>query len=394
MGVLGPLKRNAEELEELKETYSGMIGMTKENLERYAGAILNDRHDLMDEEDPFFFLVWRDDDVMDISSIEELEKEIENLEMLKEDVSLSALSGKYAEIFAKKKDVEPDYENPLESYGELDEVENQLENLHESIDSKIVEQFDLDQDRAEQEYDMVDYKVLEIFYTFSDHITALPIPEAITEAKQNIKHEKENLLAKAVDEHREHKESIEHKYERTEIPLEPVDWEQVVEEEKIKDFMDISDMPTVTYGDTLHLMMEQKAEDIEGVEPEYPLHFLNKGRSKDVDRETRIDNTLRPDAVDDLFVYEFKHLPKKQKEFLEQNGEVEMNGKHKENVEQVNMYLNELDLPAGMLVYISSDMEIKEYVVERFDERDGENGYSEFIHEREDYNFETIGSKL
>lgn len=395
MGVLDPVKRNADEMEELKDSYSEMVEWTVENLDKYAGAILNDRHDLMEDEDPFFFLIWRDEDIMEISSMEEIEEEKRTLKMLKEDISLGALEGRYARAFAEKKDVEPDYSNPVESYGELDELEESLEGIDSRIKDKIIEKFDLDPDIVGQEYDRFDYMALEMFFTLSDRINALPFIESITESQQNIEREKENLLAKAVDEHREDRNSVDPEYDRADIPLEPVDWEEVIEEENIRDFMDISDLPSVTYGDSLHMMMEELAEDVEGVEPEYPLHFRNTGGKNDVPLGNRIDNTLRPDAVDDLFVYEFKHMPVEQKEHLQQNGGIEMNGKHRENIEQVNLYLNELDLPAGMLVYVSSDMEVKEYVVERHDHNpsnDKEEYMAQFIHEKEDYDFNNIFS--
>ncbi|MFB6115924.1 MAG: hypothetical protein ABEK10_00275 [Candidatus Nanosalina sp.] len=394
MGVLDPLERNAEALEQLNDDYSGMINMTLENLEKYAGAILNDRHDLMDEEDPFFFLVWRDDDVMDINSMEELQEEKETLKMFKEDVSLGAVEGRYAKAFVDSKDVEPDYDNPVRSYAEVEELEQKLDGLDERIEEKITEKFDLDQEHFQQGYDIVEYRLLEMFYTLTDEFEALPIPEALSEAEENIKTEKENLLAKAVDEHREHRESVNQDYDRVEIPTEPVDWAEVIEEENIQDFMDISEIPNVTYGDTLHMMMEEICEDIEGVEAEYPLHFTNPGERNDTLNGDRIDNTVRPDAVDDLFVYEFKHMPREQSIHMEENGGLERDEKFVDNVEQLNGYLNDLNMPAGMLVYISSDMEVKEYVVERHDNHGNVESLEEYIHDKEDYDFGSVTSKL
>lgn len=392
MGVLDPLDRNAGELEELNEEYSEWIDWTQENLNNYAGAILNDRHDLMEDEDPFTFLIWRDnDDPMSIDSMEELNRELTRLKKFKKDLSLGAVQARYVKAFTEEQDTEPDYDNPIESYRELEELEQRLDGLDRRIEDKIVEKFDLDEDHFTQEYDRFEYRLLETFYTLADSFDAMPVKEALAEAEENIETEKENLLSKAVDEHRKHKESTNHEYDRVEMPDEPVDWAEVIEEENIQDYMDISEIPGVTYGDTLHMMMEQLAEDVEGVEPEYPLHFRNKGDRDDTNKERRIDNTLRPDAMGDLFVYEFKHMPKDQSEFLNENGDLERNGKFRENVEQVNKYLNELDMQVGMLVQVSSDMEVKEYVVERHGRGDD---YENHIHHREDYDFDNVASGL
>jgi hypothetical protein len=391
MGVLDPIKKNAEELDELNEEYSDWIDWTAENLQSYAGAIINDRHNLMEEEDPFFFLMWRDNDVMSINSMEEIRGEMETLKMFKEDISVGALESSYMKAFANKMDVEPDYDNPILSYSELADLERKVENFTENIQNKLVEKYDLEPERFTSEYDIAEYKLIEVFYTLSDNINALPMKEAEAEAEENIAREKENLLSKAVDEHRKHKESTNNEYDRVKMSDEPVDWSEVIEEENIQDYMDISEIPGVTYGDTLHMMMEQLAEDVEGVEPEYPLHFRNKGNRDDVNKERRIDNTQRPDALGDLFVYEFKHMPKDQEVYLNQNGDLERNGKFHENVHQVNIYLNELDMQVGMLVQVSSDMEVKEYVVERHKSGDD---YEKHLYHRDDYDFEDVASRL
>jgi hypothetical protein len=392
MGVLDPVVRNAEEIDELNDKYSDWIDLTAENLEKYAGAIINDHHDLMEEEDPFFFLIWRNDDLMSINSMEEIERELKTLKMFKGDLSVGALKSRYMEAFAEKRDVEPDYDNPVESYAELEKLEEKVENLSENIENTLIEKYDLNPERFTSEYNRAEYVLIEALYSLSESIQAFPMEEAQHEAKENIAHEKENLLSKAVDEHRKHTESVDQEYDRVEMPDEPVDWDDVIEEENLQDYMVISDLPGVTYGDTLHNMMEKLAEDIEGVEPEYPLHFMNKGSRDDKNKARRIDNTLRPDAVGDLFVYEFKHMPKDQRDFLDQNGHLERNEKFRENVEQVNTYLNELDMPVGMLVQISSDMEVKEYVIEKHDQ--SAEDYENFIHQREDYEFDNIASQF
>lgn len=394
MGVLDPLKRNAEQMQAEKEDYDGMIEMTIENLNSYAGAILNDRHDIMDDEDPFFFLMWRNEDVMNINTLEELEEEKKTAHMLKQELSLEGIRNRFSETFAKDKDVEPDYENPIESYQKLDSLHEKLENLNSNINDTVVNKTDMDLERMERNLTKLDYHALEVFYVGADDIKALPLIEGVVESQDNIEREKENLLAKSVDEHREHKESVDPEYDRVSLPDEPVNWEEVIEEDEIRDFMDVSDISTATYGDTLHMMMEQLCEDIEGVEPEYTLNFRNTGHERATDIENRVDNSLQPDALGDLFVYEFKHMPVDQKEHLEEHGTLEYNRKFAENVKQVNNYLNELDLPFGMLVNISSDMDVKEYVVERHPQRhtisDPEEYLSEFVHEKDEYEFESF----
>lgn len=392
MGVLDPLGRKASAMQEFKEEYFEMLEFTMDSLDSYGHAIVFDRQDLLEEEDPFLFLPWREDP-MDIDSIEELEEEKLAVEMMKEDISIDAMKNKYAEAFVNRKDVEPDYSDPLESYRKLDELSQSLDGLIDRINSKMVERFDLEPELVETEHDWFEYRLLETFFTLSEKINALPLIEGIVESEKNIEREKENLLAKAVNEHREHKESLNPDYDRVGLPTEPVRWKDVIYEDNLRDYLDITDIEGVTYGDTLHMMMEQICEEIDGLKPEYPLHFTNKGERNDTPNGNRIDNTVRPDAVDDLFVYEFKHMPREQRMNLESEGDLTRDEKFYDNVEQLNGYLNDLDLPAGILVYVSSDMNIKEYVVEQHDKR-LEADLEEFIHEREEYDFESLSSLL
>lgn len=383
-------------MKEFKDDYSEMIETTIENLNCYAGAILNDRHELIEDEDPFFFLLGTEDDkVMEINSLDRIQEEIKDLKIMKQGINIGALEGRLMRAFAEKNDVEPDYDNPIESYSKLDELKPDVADLNASIKDKLVEKFDIEPDLVYHEYDRQDYQLQETFFYSSDCINTLPLIEGIVDSEQNIEREKENLLAKAVDEHREQRQSLDSEYRRPEIPLNPVRWEEVIDEESIGDFMDISDLPSVTYGDSLHLMMEETVDDLDRVESEYPLHFLNPGERDDLPIGNRVDNTLRPDALGDIFVYEFKHMPSNQQEYLHRNGNVEMNRKHSENIQQANLYLNEMDLPAGMLVYVCSDMEVEEYVIERHDNELAsihEDYLNEHVHRREDYNFEIVFS--
>jgi len=392
MGVLKPLERNAEEVHNLKNDLDELLEATIDNLQNHSGLIINDRHDLMDKKEPYFFLRWRSGDVMSINSMEELQKEIKTANSMKEDLFFENLRTRYAKGFADKKDVEPDYDQPIESYGELDELLSQLEILNTNINDKIVEKTGIDTPKSHKSVNKFEYDSFEHLYASLDNIDALPLIEGIVDAQENIKREKENLLAKAIDEHREHKESIDPEYDRASIPHEPINWEEHIDEDYLRDFFDISDISNTSYGDTLHMMMEQVCEGIEGVDPEYTLHFQNKGHPRATDIDNRIDNSLQPDALTNLIVYEFKHMPVEQKQHLEEHGTLEYNQKLAENVQQVNKYLNELDMPFGMLVNISHDMDIEEYVVEQHPQRynvfDPEGYIKEHAHKREEYDFD------
>lgn len=398
MGVLDPLKETTSEMQELNDDYSKMLELTVENLGSYAGVILNNRVEMMEEEDPFFFLIWRDKDVMDINSREEIQEELKAARMLKEDIFIEGLKNSYAETYTEQLDIEPDHDNPIESYSELDSVSRKLDNLIDTVDQKLINDHDVNPELVKKELDIVEYNIVEAFYCLTDSIDALPLIEGIVDSKENISSEKEDLLDKALEEHENHKNSVNQQYNRTEFPDEPVEWEEIIEEENLRDYMYVSDIATATHGDSLHIMMEELCENGDRVQPEYPLHFLNKGDRLDTPNGNRIDNTVRPDAVDDLFVYEFKHMPREQRDFLDQNGKLEENEKFIDAVRQMNGYLNELDLPVGMLVYVSSDMDIQEYVIEKHPVENWNNYQDEFnrkfIHEREKYDFENIVRNL
>lgn len=392
MGVLDPVRRNAEEMSELNQKYFDRVETTIDNLRSLAPAILNDRRDVMEEKDPFFFLIWRDEDVIDIESMDEIENQLQALEEFKRELSVGALESTYMDALADELDVEPDYQNPVQSYAELDELDRKLDGLSDKIHGRLAYKLGLDPDRFETGYDATEYYFVKTLYSLSDSIEVFPMLEAKHEAKENIAREKENVLSKAVDEQRRTKDSVDADYERAEIPTEPITWQRIIEEESLKQYMDVSGIAGVTYGDTLHMMMEELIDDVEGIEPEYPLHFRNTGDRRDTSRHTRLDNTLRPDAVGHLLVYEFKHMPKHQAKSFDRSGDLDRNEKFQVNVEQLNGYLNELDLPVGMLVQVSSEMDIKEYAVERHDAETAD--YEDFVYDRDDYDFDALSSMV
>ena len=396
MGVLDPLKDKASEVQEIRDRYVDMLDLSLENLNKYEGAILNDRHDLMD--DPFFSTFWMEGEIMDINSVEELEQVKEVTQEFKDSTELENLKGRYASKYAEKLDVEPDPENPIESWDDLDTLYTILETLPQKIDEKMDENHNITDRGFSKEIDFSSYTLSEMFFCISDNINAFPVIEGSVESQEIIEGEKEKLLDYAVKEHEKHKQGLNNEHNCTSLPLEPVDWESVIQEDNLKDYLDITDIPTAGGGDVLHLMMEEASENFENVDPEYPLHFLNPGDEGAVPKLNRIDNTVRPDVVDDLFVYEFKHMPKDQKDFLEKNGNLERDDKFVENVKQVNSYLDDLGLSAGILVYVSTDMEVEEYVVEHHEVHDWTNyeeSFSEeYLHKKEDYNFQDILKKF
>jgi len=396
MGVLDPIKNKASEVQEVRDENVERIDLTLENFNIYGSAILNDRTDLMD--DPFFFTFWRDEPIMEINTVEELKDEKRMTQEFKDGANLENLKARYAMRYAEKLDLESDPENPVRSWDKLNTLDTILETLPQKIDEKMDEKLNLTENGYSKEIEFMDYVLSESFFVLSDEVHAFPVIEGVVDSQNIIQEEKDKLLDKAVKEHDKHLEGLETEHDPVDLPLKPVDWEELIEEENLKDYLNVHGIPTATYGDSLHLMMEDLSENIESVNSEYPLHFLNTGGENDVSKHNRLDNTLRPDAVDDLFVYEFKHMPFDQKNYLNRNGHLERNTKFIENVKQVNSYLHDLGLPTGIIVYVSSDMEVEEYVVERHDVDDWRNyeeSFSEgFIHKKEDYDFQNVLKNL
>lgn len=402
MGVLDPLERNSEEMQRVKSEYSEVVDMAIEGLMNYSGHILNNRLDLLEENAPDFMALWTEEEFDDLQTPEDISEELEMMRNFRQTLKLGAVEARYAKSFVEKNDVEVNYEDPVDSYSELEELQQDIDGLVDRIHQTMVNKLDIDDDRFYNELTIDDYEFRKSFFDLTDSFDAFFIREALQEIDEEIDREKENLLSKAVDEHRNDSQEFNEEYEDlTDLPTQPVDWEEEINEETLSDFYDISELVEGTKGYTLHQMMEEVCKDVEGVESEYPLHFLNKGDRDDTPvfdedgKKKRIDNTVVPDAVDDMFVYEFKHLADYKAEFLEENGEVERDNEFFENVNQLNGYLKDLDQPVGMLVFISSDMEVQEYVVERHGQhlRDP-NSIEEYIHEKEDYDFSQVPSKF
>jgi len=402
MGVLEPLERNSEEIQRVTNEYSEVVDMAIEGIQNYAAPILNNRIELLEENAPDFLALWTEQEFEDLQTEEDLSEELEMIQNFKQNLKLGSVEARYAKSFVEKNDVEVNYDNPINSYAELDTLQEELDGLVDRIRQTMVDKFNIDQDRFYDELTKEQYEFRKSFFDTTDSFDAFFIREAIHEIDEEIDKEKENLLSKAVDEHREGRQEFNEEYdELTDFPSQPVDWEEKIGEETLSDFYDLSEMVPGFHGHTLHKLMEEICKDVERVQSEYPLHFLNEGERDDTpvfDEDgnvKRIDNTVRPDAVDDMFVYEFKHLPDRKIKYLEENREIKRDGKFLDNVDQLNGYLSDLDQPVGILVYITSDMEVQEYVVESHNERlrDPE-AIEDYIHEKEEYDFSQVSSKF
>jgi len=130
-------------------------------------------------------------------------------------------------------------------------------------------------------------------------------------------------------------------------------------------------------GDFHEWLESEEPSNKDSVEHEYPLHFLEP--------EKRRDLTHRPDALENLYVHEFKQpnkriAPEKLGKYGPQSATEE------QDLKQINDYLKMLNLPAGLLIYACDEAGFQEYVVERSEDR--EIPMKENIHQRENYNFE------
>ena len=401
MGVLEPLERNSEEAQRLKGDWFNRLENTPSELQNYHSQIINNELDKLAEHAPAFYDMYPDEELKDMETKEEILEEARYIKKLRDEVSLDAIKAQYAQKFVQENDVKIDYEKPIETYKSLDSLQKDIENLDQRIQNAIVDRLDINEEIFNKGYDRNDYENRESFYGTSDSVKAFFLQEALIEINENINKEKENLLSKAVDEHREHSQEYADENDLDPFPENSVNWEDEIDEDSLANFLDLSELAEGTAGLTLHKMMEEVCSDIDSLEPEYRLDFLNKGGRFDtpiynVDgNKIRIDNTVVPDAVDDLIVYEFKHMPSEQRKNLEKHGKLNNDDERfMENVNQVNKYLNKLDLPAGMLVYISSDIEIEEFVVEKHNGQITQESLDTKFHRREEYNFNNLTSKL
>lgn len=389
MGVLDPVNEKASEAIELEEEFSEILKeeIDKLNNDCNRAAIIEDRRDLLEENEIKFNAFWTNEEILNLQTEEEIDEKIEEGRKRLSDISLESLRMKLSQRFTEEHNKETDYKNPLESYKQLESLDKKLENLCTTINQKIKDKTDGELEILGDEIKFSDYDNRKVLYESTDNIKAFPLIEGIIESQEKINQEQENLLAKAVDEHREHKNSINTEYESVDIPNKPVDWEEVIEEDHVSDWVKLTGFSdNITYGDTLHLMMEEYCGELESVQPEYTLHFLNKGSEEcAMQKENRVDNSLSPDALGDLFVYEFKHIPREKRHLLNEGNSLKDDKVFREGVKQVNNYLNTLDMSHGMLVNISSDIQIQEYVVEQHPR--SEEYIDQNVHKKEEYEF-------
>lgn len=156
----------------------------------------------------------------------------------------------------------------------------------------------------------------------------------------------------------------ENKFESPEISaFEPECWREVYffEEDDLHDWLE-----------------EEKPSEKDSTQHEYPIHF-----TEEYDKNTR--KAKQPDALEELFVHEFK-----QPENRHTPGELDLESpdyeSQRSDLEQINGYLNRLGLPAGLLIYAGENVDTKQYVVERSEDRDVPPPSN--IYRRGDYNFE------
>jgi len=209
---------------------------------------------------------------------------------------------------------------------------------------------------------------------FKELNTSFPSFRGAARAIENI----ENKLHNEIQEAAERYSPKQPAYDRARLPFQPVDWEQELNESQTAQYAGDHEIHG-SGGDQLHWLMETHETD--RLESEYPLSFLQPER----------DRTSRPDAVDDLFVYEFKHLPHHKRERLENGEDMPLGQKDWDDFKQLNDYLKDTDLPVGVLVYVSTKQEhIQQYAVERTQALQASN-----IHRFSDYDFEAnIRNKL
>lgn len=376
MGVLDPLKVKAsesvEEVDELSDQAEELFDTVMEN----RGFILSSDYESEGLEDMFGI------DLSEMDSEQELMEGMSAVKALLNEADKEVKANSVALKYAEKKDIEPDYDNPVQSWNELGGLASNLEDIPRRIDEKV--------NRHQEGLNKKDVEFARKFFSTMDEVDALPIIEGVNASIENIEEEREKLMEHALAEH----DSRSKEYDRPEIPVDPIDWEEVIQDNELStpDYMDIDGINGASYGDVLHLMMEEALESREDINVEQPLSFLFPERPADRDP--------RPDVVDDLLVYDFKHMPWEQKMELGENGDIDHgHDKSIENVRQMNSYLHDLDLPAGVLVYVSSDMQVEEYVVEKhpiagpdeYRQRFREYGFDDkYISSKEKYDFDQI----
>ena len=397
MGVLEPLESKAQEAHD--HTESDDIKQLVNSITYYGPAFIQDEdtHDRLEEElgievDVIFKYIeeFFDKSREDIDSIEEVNRIAASLNQRRNEVEvMKSASGKAAK-YARMLDVEPDYQNPVDSALELLKLRGRIENIPANINDKTGRELSIDHN---------DYGGMKAYFSGAYGVDALPIIEGVAESMERIDEEIESLMDSTRDEYSPNSGT----HNPPEIPKDPIEWSEVLDTDRLPrnlgSYISVEDLPGVTYGDTLHLRMEEllgDAEEIDGftedILAEEPLAFTNPERPP--------EKTPQPDVMDDMFVYDFKYLPQEEVRNLETHGDVNRNHpKFVENINQMNWYLNDLDLQAGILVYVDQEFNVTEYVVERHEgdllepyrqRYNRENFDQEFVHRRSEYDFSDI----
>jgi hypothetical protein len=395
MGVLNPLVRKSLQAEQFYsdndlDIFTKQINVHAEVL---AYADHNDLEMLSEETNANIEMTrriideWFGKDLGSFQSMEEMEKIVSKLNSYYEGFRQFREANAHALLEAKEKDYEPDYDKPLESIGELLELREDVKQIPERANQRAGRSLEVDKDM---------YQMNKSYFLDVDGVDAFPVIEGVAASLEKIDQEIENLMEKSIEEF----DPDSYENNRPEIPAELVSWSEVLDTDRlpqsIEDYIRVDDLPGVSYGDTLHLAMEELLDDASEIEGcrdsilvEEPLHFTNP--YKDADK------TPQPDIIDDMVVYDFKYLPKGEKDRLDTHGRIDIHHeKFIENVHQMNGYLNDLNLDFGVLVYVDFDFEVKQYVIERH-ETDDLDDYKRkfsildydmrFVEDKEEYEF-------
>lgn len=395
MGVLDPILRKSLQAEQFYsdndlDIFTEQINAQAEVL---AYADHNDLERFSEETDVDIESIRRNIDELfgvdlgSFQSMEEMEKIVSKLNSYYEGFRQNRKANAQALLEAREKDFVPDYGNPVESLEELFELREDVRQIPERANHKAGRSLEVNKDI---------YNTNKSYFSDVEGVDAFPVIEGAAASLEKIDQEIENLMEKSIEEF----DSDSYENYRPEIPIELVSWSEVLDTDRlpqsIEDYIRVDGLPGVSYGDTLHLAMEELLDDVDEIEGcrdsilvEEPLHFTNPNKDP--------EKTPQPDIIDDTIVYDFKYLPKSQKDSLDAQGRIDMqHEKFIENVHQMNGYLNDLNLDFGVLVYVDFDFEVKQYVIERH-ETDNLDDYkrkfstldydTRFVEDKEEYEF-------
>ena len=398
MGVLNPLLRKSLQAEQFYsdndlDIFTKQINAQAEilayadhdDLERFSEETNVDIKSIRRNIDELFGV-----DLGSFQSMEEMEKIVSKLNSYYEGFRQNRKANAKALLEAREKDYEPDYDNPVESIGELLELREDVKQIPEIANQEAGRSLEVDRDI---------YHTNKSYFSNVEGVDAFPVIEGVAASLEKINLEIENLMEKSIEEF----DSDSYENNRPEIPVELVSWSEVLDTDRlpqsIEDYIRVDNLPGVSYGDTLHLAMEELLDDADEIDGcrdsilvEEPLHFTNPHKNP--------DKTPQPDIIDDMIVYDFKYLPKGEKDRLDTQGRIDMHHeKFIENVHQMNGYLNDLNLDFGVLVYVDFDFEVKQYVIERH-ETDDLDDYkrkfsildydTRFVEDKEEYEFPEV----